>query len=289
MFRLGLRAHDFGCLRPEELAEVLAAYSPDCVQLALSKAFCDTVFAIGSLDKQYARSVRDIFAAKGISISVLGCYINPVHPDPECLERQLRIFEEHLRFAKDFGCKIVGTETGSLNPDCSFNPQTANPKVFDTLRFSLERLARVAEHYGIIIGIEPVADQHTLSSIEKTKVLLESIDSPSLGVIFDPVNLISRRGLAGSQAEFLEESFKAFGTRIVAVHLKDFRFESGIKSEPLPVGLGYFDLNSFFILLRRKSLGVDIILENTSRATAESALAHVVKVAAMHDIALIHR
>lgn len=278
MFRLGLRAHDFGCMQPELLAEKLAAYRPDCVQLAVSKAFPDRAASTRSLDKQYSRSVRDIFNAKGISIAVLGCYINPVHPDPEICERQLGQFEEHLRFAKDFGCRVVGTETGTMNPGG-----------FDRLRISLERLVRVAEHYGTIVGIEPVADQHTLSSIEKTKTMLELIDSPSLGIIFDPVNLISHKGLEGSQAEFLEEAFKAFGPRIVAVHLKDFRFESGRKSEALPVGLGYFDLNSFFNLLHRKSLGVDIILENTSDDTVESALRHVVKVASLYDIELGNR
>lgn len=280
MLQFGLRAHDFGQFPAEQLADVLHAFGPACIQLALAKAFPDTPKSGGFLSPGYARRVRRAFEARDICIAVLGCYINPVHPDEAERERQLQRFEEHLRHVRDFGCAIVGTETGSLNPDCSYNAGTRGEAVFDTLCASVERLARAAERCGAIVGIEPVAWQHTLSTIEKTARLLERVDSPALGIIFDPVNLIPREGLGErSHADFLTEAMDAFGGRIVAVHAKDYRMEEGKKTEGAAAGTGIFDFDALFSLLQARKPGIDVLLENTSPETAAAALAFAAKVA----------
>lgn len=273
MLQFGLRAHDFGRFSAPILAEKIAAFSPASVQLALAKALPGIPETPGFLSPGLARHVRNAFAGHNIAIAVLGCYINPVHPDPETRETQLRRFEEHLRFARDFGCAVVGTETGSLNPDCSYHPGTESRETFDTLCASIERLTLAAERCGSIVGIEPVADQHTLSSIEKTQALLQRIDSPALGIIYDPVNLIPQAGFAGSQTDFFQRAFDAFGDRIVAVHAKDFCFENGRKTGDLPAGTGDLDYAALFSLLQARKPLIDVLLENTSPATACASLA----------------
>ncbi|PKL06113.1 MAG: hypothetical protein CVV53_05970, partial [Spirochaetae bacterium HGW-Spirochaetae-9] len=128
--------------------------------------------------------------------------------------------------------------------------------------------------------IEPVADKHTVSSIEKTQALIERIDSPALGIIFDPVNLIPQAGLVESQEDFFQRAFDAFGPRIVAVHAKDFLLEYGRKSEAVAAGLGHLDFAALFRLLQAKRPGIDVLLENTSPVTATAALAFVRRIAA---------
>jgi len=281
MLQFGLRAHDFGRLPAERLASVLQEYGPASIQLALTKAFPDTPKRGGFLSPGYARRVRRAFAARDIGIAVLGCYINPVHPDEAERDRQLERFEEHLRYARDFDCAIVGTETGSLNPDCSYAQGTQDEAIFDRLCVSVERLTRTAERCGAIVGIEPVAWQHTVSTIEKTVRLLERIDSPALGIIFDPVNLIPREGLGErGHDDFLAEAMEAFGDRIVAVHAKDYRIEEGKKTEGAAAGTGIFDFDTLFRLLQARKPDIDVLLENTSPETAAAALAFAAKVAA---------
>ncbi|MDX9784224.1 MAG: sugar phosphate isomerase/epimerase family protein [Spirochaetia bacterium] len=282
MFRFGLRAHDFGPCETGVLADRIASYGALCVQLALSKALPGFPASPGHLSQERARGIREIFTARGIGIAVLGCYINPIHPDAEKRELQLRRFEEHLCFARDFGCSLVGTETGSLNPDSSWHQDTDKAAAFDALCDSAARLARTAERYGSIVAIEPVADQHVVSSIEKTKILLDRIDSPALGIIFDPVNLIPQNGLKESQAAFFRRAFEAFGSRIVAVHLKDFRLEQGRKSKIVAPaeGSGEFDFSGFFSLLKQEKPGIDVIVENTSSTTAPEALKFLGRLAA---------
>jgi len=272
MLQIGLRAHDYGKnLPPEELAQILAAYRPASIQLALAKALSGAP-GNGGLNPGYARRIRQILEAQGISIAVLGCYINPVHPDSGERESQLRRFEEHLRFARDFGCALVGTETGSCNADCSFHPDTAAPQTFDLFCSSLERLLATAEKCGSSVAIEAVADQHTVSTIEKMEEVLRRFDSPALKVIYDPVNLIPAMGLAESQERFFTRAFDAFGTRIAAIHAKDFRMEGGKKNGALPAGTGEMDYPALLRLIGERKPGIDILLEDTSPASGAGAM-----------------
>jgi sugar phosphate isomerase/epimerase len=279
MIRIGLRAHDYGCLPPAELARTLAACGADSAQLALSKAFlCPP--AAGSLSPGYARSVGKTFGEQGVAIAVLGCYINPVHPDRDERERGLRLFEEHLRFCRDFGCSLVGTETGSCNPDSSWHPDTKKRETFDLLCASVERLLNTAEKCGAMAGIEGVADRHTLSSIKLMGELAERLPSPALAFIYDPVNLIPEGGLACGQEEFFREALDVLGSRIAAVHLKDFRMEGGKKTGDLPAGTGELDWPCLLKLLMEKKPGIDLLLENSGPGTGRGCIGFLRETAA---------
>jgi L-ribulose-5-phosphate 3-epimerase len=275
MLQFGIRAHDMGRLPAESLAEALAGHTPASIQLALAKALSDTPSRTGSMSPGYARRIRSIFERRGIRISVLGCYINPVHPDPEARDAALARFEEHLRFARDFGCAVVGTETGSCSGDCSYHPDTEKPETFDLLCSSIERLLRTAERSGSIVGVEPVAHQHTVSTIEKTAELLNRFDSPNLQVIYDPVNLVPICGLEESQESFFERALFLFGDRIAAVHAKDFRIENGLKDGSLPAGTGMLDYPALFRRLSGIKPFIDVLLENTKPDSMGGALAFV--------------
>lgn len=271
MLNIGLRAHDYGVnVSIEKLAEILDAYRPAAIQLALAKSLINAP-KTGAMSSGYARRIRQVLEERHIAIAVLGCYINPVHPDPDVREDQLRCFEEHLRFARDFGCALVGTETGSCNADCSYHPDNEKQTVFDLLCHSLERLVAVAEKCGSIAAIEAVADHHTVSSIEKMDQVLRRLASPALKVIYDPVNLIPQAGLAESQQDFFSRAFNTFGNDIAAVHAKDFRIEGGRKTGTLPAGTGEMDYPALLRLIRQRKPGIDILLENTNPATGKKA------------------
>lgn len=275
MFQFGLRAHDLGRRPAEDLADALAQYHPAAIQLALSKALPPDEAATGSLSPGYARRLRRIFDARGIAIAVLGCYINPVHPDPHKRNQELSRFEEHLRFVRDFGCTVVGTETGYRSTDGSSHPDTDTAETLDLLCHSLERLLRTAEANSAILGVEAVAGKHTISSIEKMTTLLQRLDSPNLQVIYDPVNLIPPTGLTEPQETFFRRAMEAFGSRIVAVHAKDFRMDGGQKLGTLPAGSGSLDYPALFRVLKQQKPWIDVLLEDCSPASAGNALSYL--------------
>jgi len=275
MLNLGVRAHDYGQGSPSEIAAILGQYEITNIQLALSRSFPEISEHPGQLSPGFAHHVRDAFAAQAINIAVLGCYINPIHPDPEARELSLRRFEEHLQFARDFGCAIVGTETGSRNADCTYHPASQSEDAFLELVRSVRRLADTAEKYGSIVGIEGVAHHHTMDTYDKLVRLLEMVDSDNLRVIYDPVNFFPLDE-CHRQQELMDEAFRRFGDRIVAIHCKDFIINAdGLKEGDLPSGEGEFDHAHFMKLLRKQKPGIDIILESTHTGNVEQVLEFV--------------
>jgi sugar phosphate isomerase/epimerase len=175
---------------------------------------------------------------------------------------------------------MVGTETGSCNADCSFHPDTDKQATVDLFCRSLERLLATAEKCGAIVAIEAVADQHTVSTIEKMEEVLRRFDSPALKVIYDPVNLIPRAGLTESQDEFFRRAFDAFGDKIAAIHAKDFRMEENVKFGFLPAGKGDLDYAALLKLVAERKPGIDILLEDSSPSTGREAIAYLQNIAA---------
>src|SRR5665647_1016579 len=101
--RVGIRAHDFGKKTPDELIEILTAHKIPCIQLALSKSFSKLDNDLGKLNPGICFEIGSEFSKAGIQIAVLGCYIEPAHPDPRIRLTGITRFTEHLRYASQLG------------------------------------------------------------------------------------------------------------------------------------------------------------------------------------------
>ena len=97
-----------------------------------------------------AKEIREAFYKENVLLSVLGCYINLVDPDEKARREQLDWFNEHIRFARDFGCNVVATETGSLNRDWSYTPENRTPKAFNMVVESVAEMVREAENLVLL-------------------------------------------------------------------------------------------------------------------------------------------
>lgn len=270
--QLGVRAHDFGKLPLEELARRIAAKGFSSIQLALSKALPGMEEDVGKLSPGLAHSIGTTFARHNIQIAVLGCYINPIHPDPEIRRSSLARFKEHLRYARDFGCGIVGTETGSFHADFSFHPDNHSPKGMEMLLESINELVAEAEKFGVIVGLEGVTS-YVASNPERIKYVLDTIGSNILQVIFDPVNLLDA-GNYPEQEKIIAQSFALFGDRIAIVHAKDFILENGQKKTVI-AGKGRLDWELLLRWLKTNKPGINILLEDTRPDTVDQSVAFI--------------
>jgi len=273
----GIRAHDYGTRPAEELAAHIATSGAKCVQLALAKALPGDRLLPSDFGDDGIAAVRKAFNDNGLSIAVIGCYIDTVDLNLEAREFSLKRFEAHIASAAALGCRIIGTETGSPIPylDKPDGKETA----FRVALKSLHRLVKAAEVKGIYVGVEPVDEFHALSSIEHVKIMIEEFNSPALGIIFDPVNLVPSTGIADMDV-FLDECFAAFGNQILAIHAKDFNMipsENGlVKSGPLPAGSGDMDWEGLFTrLIKAGKQDVPILLEEAGPADAPAAFARL--------------
>lgn len=217
---LGCRAHDFGRLPLEELAARIADAGFDCIQFAPGKAVAGfEPGPDGGIDAAFAARAASAFAKRGVRISVLGCYINPIHPDPGERRRSLDRFKAYLRAAPDLGCGIVATETGSLNADCSFNPGNGGGAPFEELAASVSELAGEAERRGVTFCVEGVV-RHVAHSPRRLADLVARVGSPALAFLLDPVNYLDECNYE-DRARIIDEAFALFGPRIRVLHAKD--------------------------------------------------------------------
>ncbi len=259
----GVRAHDFGKLPLAELAARIAASGASYVQLAFAKALAEPVLGPGSLSPGLGRIVRREFASRGLDIAVLGCYFNMGHPDPALRSSGADHFREHLRFAADFGCRIVATETGSVRADYGEDPENGGERAFCVFMKTLEPLVEEAERTGSLVCIEPVA-KHIVNSPKRAARVFNETGSRSLGAVFDPVNLLATENLA-DQRRIVEECFELWGDRMMVLHAKDCAAEGG-KLKVVPPGRGTLDFPFLAKLFSARKPMAHVIIESCSPA-----------------------
>ena len=267
--RLGVRAHDFGKLPVEELAERIAGKGFSCVQLAPPKAITGFDPDLGRLSPGFACHVKEAFQRHHLQIAVLGCYINLADPDVRQRQRQLDRFKEYLRHARDFGCSVVGTETGSVNPDFSFHPANRSEEAFQIVLGSVRELVEEAERFGVGVGIEGV-ERYVISDPPRIRRLIDGIGSNNLQIIFDPVNLLSVENYRRQDA-IIKESFELFGDRIAILHAKDFVVDGGSLRSVLS-GRGMLHYGLLTDLIKARKPDISILMEDTDPETVEDGV-----------------
>lgn len=267
--RIGVRAHDFGKLPAEELAGRIAAKGLSCVQLAPSKAIEGLDLHPGDLNPGLAFHIGQAFHRHGLQIAVLGCYINPIHPDPDTRKVLLDFFKEHLRFARDFGCGLVALETGSMNADYSFHPDNHGEEAFELSLAGIASLAEEAEKWGVMVGIEGVAT-HVVSTPARMRRILDTIGSSHLQVVFDPVNLMSADNYR-SQDAIIQQAFDLYGDRIVVVHAKDFTVRDK-EFSAVRTGMGCLNHDLLLGLLRKRKPHINVLLEEVGENTVADCI-----------------
>ncbi len=270
--QLGIRAHDFGKLPLDELASRIAAQGLNCVQFAPTKAIAGFDSDAGRLSPGLAVHCRETFARHGIRIAVLGCYINLADPDESQLRHNLERFKAYLRHARDFGCSVVATETGSLNSDFSWNPQNHGEAAFQRVLAAVHELVDEAEKFGVFVGIEGVW-RFTVHAPARLRRLLDEVGSRNLQIVFDPVNLLDTHNY-DTQDTVIEESFALFGDRIGIVHLKDFTMTDGrLASVATGSEGGRLNTSLLLRLVKRHKPWVQVLLEDTNPATVAQSIA----------------
>ena len=97
MLKLGVRAHDFGRMDVDELALCVARHGFCAVQFAANKSVPGFEEDAGRLSAGFATGVREGFAARGVSVAVLGCYINLGTVDEAEARFQMGRFKEYCK------------------------------------------------------------------------------------------------------------------------------------------------------------------------------------------------
>ncbi|AOV08615.1 sugar phosphate isomerase/epimerase family protein [Sporosarcina ureilytica] len=268
---LGIRAHDIqGQETIDGLAKEIAGKGLTAVQLALGKSFPDLNTSVGSLSPGLARHIGDQFKKNDVQIAVLGCYIHMIHPDKEKRQSELERFKEHIRFARDFGCSIVGTETGNVHEKTAYTEDNFEEQPFLDVVESVRELVEEAEKFGVIVAIE-AGINHPVHTAQKLRRLIDLIDSPNLQVILDPANLLDPYNYE-RQEEVFQEAMDLLGDHIVIMHAKDFIIDENGWVKMVPVGTGLLNYDAVFKLIKPKKPHLNVLLEATQEPHIDASI-----------------
>lgn len=251
--KFGMRGHDIGNSFDEMLENATKHEVPN-LQFALAKTVSDVKFDEVGYDKEISKKIADKLSEHNLTVSVLGCYINPIDRNESSLETQLTRFENFIRYAKDFNAHIIATETGAL----ATMEETRSEENYQFLLKNIKRLVAVAEKEGVTMAIEPV-NIFTIYSPQTMRRLLDDVNSDNLKVIFDLSNLITADN-TDEQYKLIDDAFDLLGNNIYAVHIKDYTVEDGIKKFAV-AGSGMYDIKYLFEKMNKLSTLPHIILD----------------------------
>lgn len=278
MLRLGIRFHDTAELPFEERVKAAEGQGFSCVHIALSK-IKDIPSDISALTSGYANYLKGCFDKAGLSVAVLGNYLNLCDPDPDRLSGILKKYEAHIRFASYLRAGVVGTETGAPNSsyDCSDREAVRSESAYVSFRENVKKVIGYAQHYGVTFAIEPVY-KHIIYSPERARRLLDEVASENLRIIFDPVNLLDPDRLE-ERDEVLQKAMELLSEEIAVIHLKDFipekREDGSINMKPCGCGLGAMTYDDIIEFAVRKKPFIEATLENTTPNDATQCRNHI--------------
>ena len=261
MLNITIRGHDLSEVQTiEDLAEKTKEQGIHTLQLALGLSFPEISSGANEINSGMGNYVKRVLEKQEVSVGILSCYINMIHPDLTIREELLTKFEQYLHYASSFGASMVASETGCVLPEIQYTEENFTDEAFAEAVSVIRRLVKAGEKYQMMVGIEPGLN-HPVYSLARVEQLIQAVDSDYLGIILDPTNLITSSDYQ-EQVQLVEEAFERFGEKICAVHLKDFRVEQE-KIVPVNLGDGVIEYTKIKEIIMKNRPYLYVVLEET--------------------------
>lgn len=266
--QLGIRLHDVKKASIEERVRIAKEQGFACAHVALSKLISEYSTDDGALTPGFACYLKRVFQKNDMDMAVLGCYLNLANPNPESLKKIQNRYYAHLRFASLCGVGVVGTETGAVNEKYQFEEANHSEEALNIFMNNLRPVVACAEKMGVILAIEPVY-KHIVWNPVRARKVLDTIASPNLQIIFDPVNLLDLSNYENREAIF-DEAMELLGPDIAMIHIKDFVLKDG-KMDSVAAGTGMMHYEKIMKFIKEHKPYVHVTLENTVPENAVQA------------------
>lgn len=233
---------------------------------------------VAALDAARAGEIRAFLESKGVKISSLGYYPNPLHPDLEHRQRAIDHLKRVIVAAEMLGVPIVGTFIGKdRNKTVPENLEELAKVWPPIVRFAAEHSVKIAiENCPMIFSYDEWPGGNNLATSPAIwKKMWEIIPDPNFGLNLDPSHLVW-------QMIDYERVVYDFADRIFHVHAKDLQidreglYQHGVLSLgmgwqiPRLPGLGDVDWSRFIRALYRVGYNYVISIEHEDRAFEET-------------------
>lgn len=274
MMRLFIRAHDLGVKGEENIAARLEELGLCGVQLVAYKCLDGIAYTPGSMTSERAARFRGCFESKGLTVPLIGAYFNPVHPDEGKIANGVAVFKDYLSHAKELGCEIVGSETGSYNGDkWTYNPQNRTEEALERVIKTFSELCDFAKEQGVFVGMEG-AFGHVCYNVKTLDRAVKAIGRDNIRIIFDLYNYLDKSNV-DKMYDILDEGLETFGKRICVFHIKDCRIAEDGTLKQCGVGQGIFDYEKIIGKIKKVCPDANLVFEGTTGGDIPIAVRHL--------------
>ena len=207
--------------------------------------------------------IKDLLDQHGLKASGLSSHCPLMRP-----EVSVMYLQRAIQFAAVIGAPVVNTDE-SYRP-----PWVTMDEAWGIMTYTLKAVLRVAERYGVSIGIEP--HQEISKTTNGLLRIASLVDHPLLRINYDTGNAY----LAG---EDIYEALERIGGRLVHMHAKDISIEHSEaergKVTGTPVGCacgdGVVDWARVISIIRQHGFQGVLSVECGSPEQAERSLKHL--------------
>lgn len=231
---------------------------------------------VANLGEAQAKETAAALAEKKLSVSALGYYPNPLHPDPAHREAVIAHLKAVITAAGRMGVGLVNTFCGGdAAKTVDANWEEAEKVWPDIIAFARDQGVRIAfENCPMIFSPDEWPGGHNIAYSPRIwRRIVEAWGGPEAGGVgmnFDPSHLVWQMI---DCARFIAE----FGPHMLHAHAKDLMidrdglYERGVLSAgigwqvPRMPGLGEVDWNVFFSGLYRAGYDGPVIIEHEDR------------------------
>lgn len=249
----------------EEVIHTAAQFGYSCVEVACwPQGNAERRYAgvshidVENLDDDQAKHILDYCKQKGVEISSLAFYPNPLDPNPEKQHATIEHLKKVILASEKLGINLVTTFIGrDQNKNVEENLELFKTTWPPIIAFAEEHGVRVAiENCPMLFGKDQwPGGQNLATSPRIWRELFKIIPSPNFGINFDPSHFVWQ------MMDYTQPLYE-FKERVFHIHFKDIKLykeklnEVGIMAYPLDYmspklpGLGDVDWGAFISALR---------------------------------------
>lgn len=114
MLNITIRGHDLSKSNDRRSCRKTKEQGIHTLQLALGLSFPETPSGANEINSGMGNYVKRVLEKQEVTVGILSCYINMIHPDLTIRQELLTKFEQYLRYASSFGASMVASETGCV-------------------------------------------------------------------------------------------------------------------------------------------------------------------------------